>query len=97
MGRTIWRDQSRTKRTREERRKRYLRSSSFVQGPQRTGGFRGKYINQNHRCFQTDIDVAQGSERLKTPGSFVVTTSRDKTIMLWDVSSGQHLKTFVSI
>ncbi|KAG8838625.1 protein with putative role during mitosis [Serendipita sp. 411] len=35
-----------------------------------------------------------GPERLKAPGLLVVTTSRDKTIMLWDASTGQHLKTF---
>jgi WD40 repeat protein len=57
----------------------------------------GVNINQNRLFSQTDLDVLQGTERLKTPGSFVVTTSRDKTIMLWDASSGQHLRTFVSI
>jgi WD40 repeat protein len=57
----------------------------------------GVNIKSESSFSQTNIDVLQGTERLKTPGSFVVTTSRDKTIMLWDASSGQHLKTFVSI
>ncbi|WWC70793.1 nuclear distribution protein PAC1 [Kwoniella pini CBS 10737] len=36
-----------------------------------------------------------GESRAKAPGAFVVTGSRDKTIKLWDASSGQCLRTFV--
>nr|XP_031864168.1 nuclear distribution protein PAC1 [Kwoniella shandongensis]KAA5531240.1 nuclear distribution protein PAC1 [Kwoniella shandongensis] len=36
-----------------------------------------------------------GDARAKTPGAFVATGSRDKTIKLWDAQSGQCLRTFV--
>ncbi|WVF69212.1 nuclear distribution protein PAC1 [Kwoniella sp. CBS 6097] len=36
-----------------------------------------------------------GDARAKSPGAFVATGSRDKTIKLWDAQSGQCLRTFV--
>jgi platelet-activating factor acetylhydrolase IB subunit alpha len=40
--------------------------------------------------------AAAGDDRAKSDGCFVVTGSRDKTIRLWDVLTGQCLKVFVS-
>lgn len=36
-----------------------------------------------------------GDERMKQPGMFVATGSRDKTIRLWDAYSGQCLKVLI--
>ncbi len=40
--------------------------------------------------------VRAGDERAKTPGCFVATGSRDKSIRLWDALTGVCLRTFVS-
>ncbi|KAG8801925.1 protein with putative role during mitosis [Serendipita sp. 399] len=47
----------------------------------------------SYKAISELVDLG-GPERLKSPGLLVVTTSRDKTIMLWDAATGQHLKTF---
>ncbi|KAH8080155.1 WD40-repeat-containing domain protein [Filobasidium floriforme] len=41
------------------------------------------------------LTAAAGDDRAKSDGCFVVTGSRDKTIRLWDVLTGQCLKVFM--
>jgi WD40 repeat protein len=40
-------------------------------------------------------DEQNTGDRSKSPGAYVATGSRDKTICLWDTQTGQLLKTFV--
>lgn len=47
----------------------------------------------SYKAISELVDLG-GPDRLKTPGLLVVTTSRDKTAILWDAHSGQELKTF---
>lgn len=42
----------------------------------------------------TGLTVRAGDERAKTPGCFVATGSRDKSIRLWDALTGVCLRTF---
>ena len=39
----------------------------------------------------------QNTDRVKKPGAYVATGSRDKTIKLWDTQSGQMLKNLVGV
>ncbi|KAK6908164.1 nuclear distribution protein PAC1 [Kwoniella mangroviensis CBS 8507] len=41
------------------------------------------------------VNPPAGDSRAKSPGAFVATGSRDKSIKLWDAISGQCLRTFV--
>lgn len=97
LGCPIRRYKSGTQRSRKECRERHFCACGFVQCHQRVGWSTGtiflllrlRGLISNASC------LLQSAERIKTPGAFVVTTSRDKSIMLWDASTGQHLRTFV--
>lgn len=43
------------------------------------------------------VQAPAGDPRSKSPGCFVATGSRDKTVRLWDAQTGQCLKVFVSM
>jgi platelet-activating factor acetylhydrolase IB subunit alpha len=43
-----------------------------------------------------DVSCLQSTDRTNRPGAFVATGSRDKTIKLWDASTGQILRNLVS-
>lgn len=70
--------------------------SSISQYP-RTGGSIGKRSFVLHAPYtRHSCILLQTTDRSKMPGLFIATGARDKTIKLWDASTGQVLRNLVS-
>jgi WD40 repeat protein len=100
MGYIDWRNQIGIERSRARGRMRSVCASRGVpydQGAHRSDSESMSVGREVCRCgsWSDAYENTGGDSRSKSPGAFVATGSRDKSIRLWDAQTSQCLRTFV--